>query len=238
MDHNDAGHAADTGHDANANAMRMLEREGRADFYKSKDSLINDNFISLFGSQFKLLAVVLHHFLSCCLCNLFAIPPLPSLVAPPSLSCAASLSCWLVVASPPLSVRDHISCAGYLLNCHLSPHIAASLYHALHRSLDVVVAAALSLPPLDCHHRRCGNDRSSSRRILLLLPATSVSMMSTSSTTTFANHADRQVHPDVLLHLLCQHIHLNPLDQNLLVVRDAIINLPVVEVKRRRDGGG
>jgi len=25
---------------------------------------------------------------------------------------------------------------------------------------------------------------------------------------------------------------------NLLVARDAIINLPVVEVKRRRDGGG
>jgi hypothetical protein len=47
----------------------------------------------------------------------------------------------------------------------------------------------------------------------------------------FANNADRQVHPNVLLHLLCQHIHLPPLD------RDAIIN-PVVEVKRRRDGGG
>jgi hypothetical protein len=57
--------------------------------------------------------------------------------------------------------------------------------------------------------------------------------MSTSSTTTFANHADGQVHPNVLLHLLCQHIHLPPLDQNLLVVHDAIINLPVVEVKRR-----
>jgi len=62
--------------------------------------------------------------------------------------------------------------------------------------------------------------------------------MSTSSTTTFANHADQQVQPDVLLLLLCQHIHLPPLDQNLLVVRNAIIiNLPVVEVKRRRDGG-
>ena len=35
VDHNDAGHDADTGHDANANVMRMLEREreGRADFY-------------------------------------------------------------------------------------------------------------------------------------------------------------------------------------------------------------
>jgi hypothetical protein len=132
--------------------------------------------------------------------------------------------CWLVVALPPLSLRHHISCAGYLLNCHLSPRITASLYHALHRSLDVVVAAPLSSPPLDCHHHCRGDDHSSSQRILLLLPATSVSMMSTSSTTTFANHADRQVHPDFLLHLLCQHIHLNPLDQNLLVVRDAIIS--------------
>jgi hypothetical protein len=129
VDHNDAGHAADTGHDANANAMRMLEREGRADFYKSKDSLINDNFISLFGSQFKLLAVVPHRFLSCCLCNLFAVPPLPSLVAPPSLSCAASLSCWLVVASPPLLLRHHLSCAGWLLNCHLSSRIQIKQRH-------------------------------------------------------------------------------------------------------------
>jgi hypothetical protein len=54
-----------------------------------------------------------------------------------------------------------------------------------------------------------------------------------------ANNASRQVHPDVLLNLLCQHIHLPPLDQNLLlVVCVAIINLPVVEVKRRREGGG
>jgi hypothetical protein len=56
--------------------------------------------------------------------------------------------------------------------------------------------------------------------------------------TTFANHADQQVNPDILLHLLCQHIHLPHLNQNLLVVRNAIINLPVVEVKRRRDHGG
>ena len=179
-----------------------------------------------------------HRLLSCCPCNPLPYHPSPLLSRHRLSPRAAPLLCWLVVASPPLSLRHHISCAGYLLNCHLSPRIAASLYHALHRSLDVVVAAPLSSPPPDCHHRRRNDDRSSSRRILLLLPATSVSMMSTSSTTTFANHADRQVHPDVLLHLLCQHIHLNPLDQNLLVVRDAIINLPVVEVKRRRDGGG
>jgi hypothetical protein len=37
---------------------------------------------------------------------------------------------------------------------------------------------------------------------------------------------------------LCLPFHLPPLDQNLLFTRDAIINLPVVEVKRRRDGGG
>jgi len=44
-----------------------------------------------------------------------------------------------------------------------------------------------------------------------------------------ANNADRKVHPTVILHLLCQHIHLPPLDQNLIVVCDAIINLPVVD---------
>jgi hypothetical protein len=47
-------------------------------------------------------------------------------------------------------------------------------------------------------------------------------------------------HPGVLRHLLCLHLHLHlhPLDQNLLLARDAIINPPVVGVKRRRDGGG
>jgi hypothetical protein len=43
---------------------------------------------------------------------------------------------------------------------------------------------------------------------------------------------------DVLRHLLCLHLHLHPLDQNLLLARDAIINPPVVGVKWRRDGGG
>ena len=167
-----------------------------------------------------------HRLLSCCPCNPLPYHPSPLLSHHRLSPCAAPLLCWLVVASPPLSLRHHISCAGYLLNCHLSPRIAASLYHALHCSLDVGVATPL---PPDCHHRRRGDDRSSSQRILLLLlPATSVSMMSTSSATTIANYADRQVHPDVLLHLLCQHIHLNPLNRNLLVVRDAIINLPVV----------
>ena len=33
-------------------------------------------------------------------------------------------------------------------------------------------------------------------------------------------------HPDVVRHLLCLHLHLHPLDQNLLLARDAIINLP------------
>jgi hypothetical protein len=45
-------------------------------------------------------------------------------------------------------------------------------------------------------------------------------------------------HPDVLHHLLCLHLHLHPLDQNLLLARNAIINPPFVGVKRRRDGGG
>jgi len=43
-------------------------------------------------------------------------------------------------------------------------------------------------------------------------------------------------HTNVLRHLLCLHLH--PLDQNLLLACDAIINLPVVGVERRRGGGG
>ena len=45
MDDENAGHDANTGHDTNT--RRMLEREtkGRDDFYKSKESLNNDNFI-------------------------------------------------------------------------------------------------------------------------------------------------------------------------------------------------
>ena len=54
----------------------------------------------------------------------------------------------------------------------------------------------------------------------------------------FANNADRQAHPNVLLHLLCQQIHMLPLDQNLLVAHDEIINQPVVEVERTMDAGG
>ena len=130
MDHNDAGHAADTGHDANANVMRMLEREreDRADFYKSKDSLNNDNVFSLFGSQFKLLAVVPHRFLSCCLCNLFAVPPLPSLVAPPSLSlrCTSLVLVGCCIASslvaPPYLLRQL-----FVELPPLSPHCCLSL---------------------------------------------------------------------------------------------------------------
>jgi hypothetical protein len=45
-------------------------------------------------------------------------------------------------------------------------------------------------------------------------------------------------HPDVLHHLLCLLLHLHPLDQNLLLAHNAIINPPVVGVKRRRYGGG
>ena len=167
--------------------MLEREREGRDFFYKSKDSLNNDNFISPFGSQFKLLAVVPHRLLSCCPCNPLSYHPSPLLSRHHLSPCAAPLSCWLVVASPPLLLRHHLSCAGCLMNCHLSPLIAASLYHALCCSLDVVVAAPLSLPPPACHHCCCDDDRSLSRQILLLLPATSVSLMLTSSTTTSSN---------------------------------------------------
>jgi len=53
----------------------------------------------------------------------------------------------------------------------------------------------------------------------------------------FANNADRRVH-GLLLHLLCLNVHHHPLEQDLLLAHDAIIDLPVVEVERMRDGGG
>ena len=127
VDDNDAGHDADTGHDANVMRMLEREREDRADFYKSKDSLNNDNVFSLFGSQFSI---------TCCrAASPFVVlpvqplagPPLPSLVAPPSLSlrCASlvlvgcciasslvappSLLRRLVVELPPLSPHRRLS---------------------------------------------------------------------------------------------------------------------------------
>jgi hypothetical protein len=48
----------------------------------------------------------------------------------------------------------------------------------------------------------------------------------------------RQVHDILHLHLSLHDHRIHPLQQTLFVARDAIINLPVVEVKRRRDGGG
>jgi hypothetical protein len=110
----------------------------------------------------------------------------------PPLSCrntisllALHLSCagWLLHRL----LSHYLSCTGWLLNCHLSPRIAASLYHALLRSLDVIVAAPPSSPPPACHCRHRGDNHSLSRRILLLLLATSASLMSTSSTTTSSN---------------------------------------------------
>jgi hypothetical protein len=133
---------------------------------------------------------MLHRLFSCCPCKTLPYHPSPLLSRHRLSPCAAPLLCWLVVALPPLSLRHYLSCTGCLLNCHLSPCIAASLYHAYHalrRSLDVVVAAPPSSPPLACHHRRRGDNRSSSRRILLLLPATSTLLMSTSLTTTSSN---------------------------------------------------
>jgi hypothetical protein len=111
-DDDDAGHDADTGHGADTMRMLEREREGRDDFYKSKDSLNNDNFISLFDSQFKLLAVVPHHLLSCCSCYPLPYHPSPLLSRHRLSPRAAPVSCWLVVASPPLSLRHHLSCAG------------------------------------------------------------------------------------------------------------------------------
>ena len=106
------------------------------------------------------LALNLNYLLSCCIAFCCAAHAIPCHTTPLSsrhrLSpCAAPLLCWLVVASPLFLLRHHLSCTGCLLNCHLSPRIAASLYHAYHAlrcSLDIVVAAPPSSPPLACHH--------------------------------------------------------------------------------------
>ena len=162
-----------------------------------------------------------------------AIPPLPSLVKPPSLSLRCTslvlVGCCIassLVAPPYLLRRQFVELPPLSPHCHLSLSRFALLPRR--RRCRPTQFAATGLPP------------PLSRRRPQFEPTDPPPPpgMSTSLTTTFANHADQQVHPNVLLHLLCQHIHLNPLNQNLLVVCDAIINLPVVEVKRRRDGGG
>ena len=91
----------------------------------------------------------MHRLLLCCPCKTLPYHPSPLLSRHHLSHCAAPLLCWLIVALPPLSLRHHLSCTDCLLNCHLSPRIAASLYHAyhtLHCSLDIVVAAPPSLP--------------------------------------------------------------------------------------------
>ena len=95
---------------------------------------------------------MLHRLLLCCPCKTLPYHPSPLLSRHHLSPCAAPFLCWLVVASPPLSLHHHLSCTGCLLNCHLSPRIAASLYyayHALRCSLDVVVAA----PPSSLQQR-------------------------------------------------------------------------------------
>ena len=147
----------------------------------STDELLS--LMRVFNSfSFKILAVVLHRLLSCCPCNPLPYQPFPLLSRHRVSPRAAPLSCWLVVAAPPSLLHRLV-----VELPPLSPCITASLYHALRRSLDIVVAAPPSSPPLACHHRRRGDDRSLNRRILLLLPSTSTSLMSTSSTTTSSN---------------------------------------------------
>jgi len=96
------------GHDADVRRMLEREREGRDNFYKSKDSLNNDNFISPFGSQFKLLAVVPH--------RLLAARATPCRTTPPH-SCRATISL--------LALR--LSHAGWLLHRLLSRCTTISL---------------------------------------------------------------------------------------------------------------
>jgi hypothetical protein len=51
----------------------------------------------------------------------------------------------------------------------------------------------------------------------------------------FANDAHRQFS---MANLLCLHLRIHPLEQNLLLTRDAIIIRPVVEVETMREEGG
>jgi hypothetical protein len=68
--------------------------------------------------------------------------------------CAAPLSCWLVIASPPLLLCHHHSCAGWLLNCHLSSRIQIKRRH--HGGL---AGCRLVLPicPLSTNLNGCGS---------------------------------------------------------------------------------
>jgi len=89
--------------------------------YKSKDSLNNDDFISRFGSQFKLLAVVLHRLLLCCPCKTLPYHPSP-LLSPHCLSpYAAPLIASFLVAPPSLLHRLFVELPP------LSPHRRLSL---------------------------------------------------------------------------------------------------------------
>ena len=91
------------------------------------------------------LALNLNYLMSCCIAFCCAARAKPCHTTPP-LSChttvshlALRFSCSLV--APPSLLHQ------LFVECHLSPHIAASLYHAYHAlrcSLNVVVAASAS----------------------------------------------------------------------------------------------
>jgi len=221
---------------------------------------------------------VLHHFLLCCPCPCKTLPYHPSpLLSRHHLSPrAAPLLCWLVVASPPLSLHHHLSCTGCFLNCHLSPRITASLYHAYHAlrcSLNVVVAAPPSLLPLACHHRRCGDDRSSTPTDPPPPPGhiciVDVNIIDNNIIQPPHDHHElphRAVQSeagitDLFDCCVCSAVVSSPLPHLVvaispttstiiivgivlvvavvgIVIHDAIIDLPVVEVERTRDEGG
>jgi hypothetical protein len=74
-----------------------------------------------------------------------AVPPAP-LLSHHRLSCrTVPLLCWLVVALPRLSLLQRLSCAGWLLNCHLSCRIATSLVAPLPLSSHCLSIFMLSL---------------------------------------------------------------------------------------------
>jgi len=138
--------------------MLEREKEGRDDFYKSKDSLNNDNFICPFGSQFKLLAVVPHRLFVVMSVQPLAIPPLPSLVTPPSLSsrCTSLVLVVCCIASslvtPPSLLRRL-----FVELPPLSPHrrLSLSRFASLtrHHRCRPTQFAAIGLPPPSLRRR-------------------------------------------------------------------------------------
>ncbi len=99
-----------------------------------------------------------------------AVPPTPLLSRQRLLCCTAPLLCWLVVASPCLLLRQHLSRAGWLLNHRLSCCIATSLVTLLplssHRPSLVALSLSYCAAPLSLR-LSCASDLTSTPAALV-----------------------------------------------------------------------